>query len=41
MSDYTFDGKVALVTGGTKGMGAASVQALARRGATVIATPTV
>lgn len=37
MSDYCFDGKRALVTGGTKGMGAAIVRVLAERGATVIA----
>lgn len=37
MSDYSFNGKRALVTGGTKGMGAAIVRVLTERGATVIA----
>jgi len=37
MSGYSFDGKRALVTGGTKGMGQAIVRVLAERGATVIA----
>ena len=37
MSHYSFEGKQALVTGGTKGMGEAIVRALASRGATVIA----
>lgn len=38
MSGLDFTGKQALVTGGTKGMGAAIVRALADRGAAVIAT---
>jgi NAD(P)-dependent dehydrogenase (short-subunit alcohol dehydrogenase family) len=38
MSDYSFTGKHALVTGGTQGMGAAMVRALVQRGATVITT---
>jgi len=38
MSDLSFHGKHALVTGGTKGMGEAIVRALVLRGATVIAT---
>ncbi|GGY97423.1 SDR family oxidoreductase [Pseudoduganella plicata] len=38
MSDYSFTGKHALVTGGTKGMGEAIVRTLAQRGATVITT---
>jgi len=37
MSHYSFDGKRALVTGGTRGMGEAIVRALVQRGATVIA----
>lgn len=37
MNNYASEGKRALVTGGTKGMGAAIVRALAARGATVIA----
>lgn len=38
MSAYRFEGKHALVTGGTKGMGEAIVRKLAQDGATVIAT---
>jgi NAD(P)-dependent dehydrogenase (short-subunit alcohol dehydrogenase family) len=38
MNHYSFEGKQALVTGGTKGMGEAIVRALAQRGARVIAT---
>ena len=38
MSHYTFEGKHALVTGGTKGMGEAIVRALVQRGASVITT---
>ena len=38
MSGATFTGKRALVTGGTKGMGAAIVRLLAERGATVVTT---
>lgn len=38
MNGYSFEGRQALVTGGTKGMGEAIVRALAQRGATVIAT---
>lgn len=38
MSDYTFAGTHALVTGGTKGMGEAIVRALAARGAAVVTT---
>lgn len=37
MSHYSFEGKRALVTGGTKGMGEAIVRALVERGATVVA----
>ena len=38
MSAYSFQGKHALVTGGTKGMGEATVRRLAQDGAVVIAT---
>ena len=38
MSPLEFQGKRALVTGGTKGMGEAIVRMLAQRGATVVAT---
>lgn len=38
MSGAVFEGKRALVTGGTKGMGAAIVRLLAERGATVVTT---
>lgn len=38
MSAYSFHGKHALVTGGTKGMGEATVRRLAQDGAVVIAT---
>ena len=34
----TLDGKVVVVTGGARGQGAAEVEALARAGATVVAT---
>lgn len=37
INNYAFEGKWALVTGGTKGMGEAIVRTLAARGATVIA----
>jgi len=38
MSGHSFQGKHALVTGGTKGMGEAIVRLLAQRGATVVTT---
>lgn len=38
MSAATFAGKIALVTGGTKGMGEATVRKLVQGGATVVAT---
>lgn len=38
MNSYSFHGRHALVTGGTKGMGEAIVRALVERGATVFAT---
>jgi NAD(P)-dependent dehydrogenase (short-subunit alcohol dehydrogenase family) len=38
MKQYSFEGKVALVTGGTKGMGEAIVRKLVENGATVLTT---
>jgi len=38
MSDHKLDGKVAIVTGGARGMGAATVRRLQAEGATVVAS---